>query len=70
MYLQNLKKKNLLKNNRPCLISRMVRYQKNDWKFGIYCFLFYITLYFKNEFLFKSFFLMGSELQPNIKSWF
>ena len=46
----------------------MVRYQKDDWEFGIYCFLFYISLYFKNEFLFKLLFLMGSELQPNIKS--
>ena len=47
----------------------MVRYQKDDWEFGIYCFIFYISLYFKNK-LFKLLFLMGSELQPNIKSWF
>lgn len=60
----------LLKDNRPsCLISRMVRYQKDDWEFGIYCFILYISLYFKISF-YLNYSLMGSELQPNIKSWF
>lgn len=63
MYLQNFKKNFIKgkialqnfgflifasKDNRPsCLISRMVRYQKDDWEFGIYCFILYISLYFK-----------------------